>query len=132
MYPCVRRIFVGSHLSLIGSIMFPAYVASRDFLDKQSAILGVRNECVPISAVHETNHLCAIFRQSVPDRDDVTRLLECIQADRSSAFNKEQKDSLVVAASQCLSSTVSTHTDGPGGQKLQTHLHSFEYYTDDQ
>ena len=132
MYPCVRRIFGGSHLSPIGSIMFPAYVASRDFLDRQSAQLGVHHSCVAMSAEKETLHLCTIFRQCVTDREDVNRLLECIHNDKSIAFNKEQKDSLVVAASQCLSSAISTHTDGQGGQKLQTNLHSFSYYTVDQ
>ena len=133
MCPSVSRIFVGRHLPLIGSIMFSAYVASRNFLDLQKLQLGEGHPCVPGSAVTEVTHLCAIFRQSEPDREDVTKLLEYVQGDKSNAFNKEQKDSLVVAASICLSTMVApdgslaSHTDTHGGQKLQTHLYTYVY-----
>ena len=115
--------------------MLAAYVASSEMLALQRATLGETHPTVAGSTKSEIAHLSNIFRQSPPDRDDVTKFMAHVNHDRCGVFTKTQKDSLIDAAAIRLSTTVAIdgvaeiHSDLRAGQRLQTNLFSFRYYT---
>ena len=115
--------------------MLAAYVASIEILALQRKALGETHPTIDGSTRSEMAHLSNIFRQSPPDREDVTKFMARLNHDRSGVFTKTQKESLIEAAAIRLSTTVAIdgvteiHSELRAGQRLQTNMWSYRYYT---
>ena len=116
--------------------MLSAYTASVQFMNTQKEIIGPDHRCVHNTQVSEVAQLTKIIRTTKPCRCDITALMKFVQLDKSNAFSPPEQQSLLEAASLRLSSlvaedgTLSVHMDMHGSQKGQTHMYSYNYYTD--
>ena len=117
--------------------MLAAYKSSQELLVEQRTTLGDTHPIVGTTQASEVLHLTRLFRSTPPDRSDITSLLQFVRNDISRAFTNEQHVSIIEAASVRLASTADGDPDAAlmgelhGGQKIQTHMFSYNYNTDD-
>ena len=114
--------------------MLKSYQGSVAFLEEHRLAVGAENPIVATTQHAEVIHLTKIFRFTSADRDDVTALLKAIRSDANDTFSPANRRALIETASSCLSNTNECDiiSDGVhGSKKEQTHLTSYNYYTDD-
>ena len=114
--------------------MKKAYAGSVDFLNECRNALGANTPTSESSQIAEVLHLTKVFRSMTPCREDVTAFLKAMREDSSPAFTAVQKRQLTEVATTCITNAPAHDViaDGThGSKKEQTHLTSYDYYTDD-
>ena len=114
--------------------MFAAYKASVAMLRELNETLGPAHQLVASASASETVHLAKVFTHEGADRADATALMQHLRTCDGDVFSESQKASLLEITLARMHASIEETTvlskRMHGSQKLQTHMHSFNYYSE--